>query len=338
MTIVHHTSEFKQYCHVGNTAQQCRQGLFQDSDFAGNLEDSKINIRRNVVHIRKSHVCSNKLGVQETNICFTQFNGIWNYFSWCQVCASTVFPLLSFGIWLLKCVILHQTNQRKPKIKNEETRRLTPHQASTPTFEPKIQFLLQEEVQTSTPKTKPRFQFITTILNCVMLIMFRRTRSLLILVQCSTFLRTTKQWLKWSSKAEVQQWDTYPEPTELLVTGCLTELIWIRRFKSSTSTPNINSQTYWQRELHTWWMEQSSSSVEHQSFQHNLLLSEFQLDQLHGNDGEKDARTERRREDCGKVKADVQPGLTCLNKFFDCAESSCVEKPRMLKTPCQNDW
>ena len=38
---IHHTSEFKQYCHVGNTAQQCRLGLFQDSDFAGDLQDSK---------------------------------------------------------------------------------------------------------------------------------------------------------------------------------------------------------------------------------------------------------------------------------------------------------
>ena len=37
----HHTCEYKQYCHVGNTAVQCRLGLFQDSDFAGDLEDSK---------------------------------------------------------------------------------------------------------------------------------------------------------------------------------------------------------------------------------------------------------------------------------------------------------
>ena len=37
----HHTCEYKQYCHVGNTAKQCRLGLFQDSDFAGDLEDSK---------------------------------------------------------------------------------------------------------------------------------------------------------------------------------------------------------------------------------------------------------------------------------------------------------
>ena len=38
---MHHTSEYKQYCHVGNTAKQCRLGLFQDSDFAGDREDSK---------------------------------------------------------------------------------------------------------------------------------------------------------------------------------------------------------------------------------------------------------------------------------------------------------
>ena len=38
---IHHTCEYKQYCCVGNTAKQCRLGLFQDSDFAGDLEDSK---------------------------------------------------------------------------------------------------------------------------------------------------------------------------------------------------------------------------------------------------------------------------------------------------------
>ena len=38
---IHHTCEYKQYCHVGNTAKQRRLGLFQDSDFAGDLEDSK---------------------------------------------------------------------------------------------------------------------------------------------------------------------------------------------------------------------------------------------------------------------------------------------------------
>ena len=38
---IHHICEYRQHCYVGNTAQQCRQGLFQDPDFAGDLEDSK---------------------------------------------------------------------------------------------------------------------------------------------------------------------------------------------------------------------------------------------------------------------------------------------------------
>ena len=37
ISYIHHTCEYKQYCHVGNTAQE----LFQDSDFAGDLKDSK---------------------------------------------------------------------------------------------------------------------------------------------------------------------------------------------------------------------------------------------------------------------------------------------------------
>ena len=41
ISYIHHTCEHRQYCHVGNTAKQCRLGLFQDSNFAGDLEDSK---------------------------------------------------------------------------------------------------------------------------------------------------------------------------------------------------------------------------------------------------------------------------------------------------------
>ena len=41
ISYIHHTCDYKQFCHVGNTAKQYRLGLFQDSDFAGDLEDSK---------------------------------------------------------------------------------------------------------------------------------------------------------------------------------------------------------------------------------------------------------------------------------------------------------
>ena len=41
MSYIQHTSDYRQYSHVRNTAQHCRVGLLQDSDLAGDLEDSK---------------------------------------------------------------------------------------------------------------------------------------------------------------------------------------------------------------------------------------------------------------------------------------------------------
>ena len=41
----------------------------------------------------------------------------------------------------------------------------------------------------------------------------------------------------------------FPEPTELLLIGCLIESIWTPRSKSNTLTPRTNLQTYWQREI-----------------------------------------------------------------------------------------
>ena len=39
----------------------------------------KIHFWRNIVRFWKSYICSNKLDVQETNCCFSQFNRIWNH-------------------------------------------------------------------------------------------------------------------------------------------------------------------------------------------------------------------------------------------------------------------
>ena len=38
VSYIHDTSDYRQYCHVNSTAQHCRLGLFQDSDFADDLE------------------------------------------------------------------------------------------------------------------------------------------------------------------------------------------------------------------------------------------------------------------------------------------------------------
>ena len=67
MSNIHHTSDYKQTCHVVNIAKQCRLGMFQDSDFAGDLEDSKSTSGSVFVYFRKLHVCAIKLDVQETD-------------------------------------------------------------------------------------------------------------------------------------------------------------------------------------------------------------------------------------------------------------------------------
>ena len=56
ISYIHYTSDCRQYCHVGHTAQHCRLGLFQDPDFAGDLEDSKstsigMNVCLEVAHL-----------------------------------------------------------------------------------------------------------------------------------------------------------------------------------------------------------------------------------------------------------------------------------------------
>ena len=72
ISYIHHTSEFKQYCYVGNTAEQCRLELFQDSDFAGDLEHSKsasgglLCIFRSQTFVPTSWICKNQTSVSHS--------------------------------------------------------------------------------------------------------------------------------------------------------------------------------------------------------------------------------------------------------------------------------
>ena len=67
ISYIHHTCEYKQYCCVGNTAKQCRLGLFQDSDFARDLEVPNLLLEEHcafldVVHLFQLIGCArNKL-------------------------------------------------------------------------------------------------------------------------------------------------------------------------------------------------------------------------------------------------------------------------------------
>ena len=121
-------------------------------------------------------------------------------------------------IWLLKCCIPLPTNRENPKRMCRETCCVTHHQENK-------------------PRTRLRLQFSTTILTYPRSMMFPQTWRLLTLVLCFTFVKIMKRWSRWSSKAEVQQWDTYPEPTELRLIGYLREPTCTQRSKSNTLTP-----------------------------------------------------------------------------------------------------
>ena len=99
ISYIHHTCEYKQYCHVGNTAKQCRLGLFQDSDFAGDLEDSKSTSGGTLCMFWKSYIYSNKMDVQETNFSFAQFNRIRNHLFGRRIEIGRYTPHLIYGMW-----------------------------------------------------------------------------------------------------------------------------------------------------------------------------------------------------------------------------------------------
>ena len=109
---VHYTSEFKQYCHVGITAQQCRLDIFQDSDFAGDVKTQKSTsggIGENPVYPWQSHVSSHKLDCKkQTSVSHSSTES----YSITLDASSRMdgIPALDLCYWFLKCSILSLTN------------------------------------------------------------------------------------------------------------------------------------------------------------------------------------------------------------------------------------
>ena len=95
---IHRTRDYRQYCHVGNTTQHFRLGLFQDSDFAGDLEDSK-STSGSVVYFWFSHTCAHQLDVQKSKVqCHTVLQNL-KLCRWMLDYVWTVYPLSICGMW-----------------------------------------------------------------------------------------------------------------------------------------------------------------------------------------------------------------------------------------------
>ena len=128
ISYIHHTCEYKQYCHVGSTAKQCRLGLFQDFDFAEDLEDSK-STSGGTLCIFWSHtfipinwMCKNQTSVSHSS---TESEII----SLNAGLRLDVFPHLISGIWLFQFLEtrLRTMIERADLSMNKPEVRSTPH-------------------------------------------------------------------------------------------------------------------------------------------------------------------------------------------------------------------
>ena len=226
---IHHTCDYRQCCHVGNTPKQCRMGLFQDSDFAGDLEDSKstsggkLCIFGSHTFVPISEMCKKQTSASHSSTeseiisldAGLRLDGI---------------PALDF--WNLIVAVLHgntyQNNQARWDLcTNQHEVRSIPH----------------------TIQKRKKSQGVINDLDNVDFFFVKRQ-----LFSSRSFV---KQWSKWLSREEALQWDMFPEPTELLLIGCSMESIWTPRSKSNTLTPRTNRRHVDQGELHTRWMESS---------------------------------------------------------------------------------
>ena len=79
-----------------------------------------IDFRWNFVYIWMSYICSNKLDVQETNVCLAQFDGMWNNLSRC----------MGLGYW---SVALFPQPNKEIQGDGAGTCCVTNHQVNTPT-------------------------------------------------------------------------------------------------------------------------------------------------------------------------------------------------------------
>ena len=188
----------------------------------------QIHFWRNIVHFWKLYICSHKLDVQEANCRFTQFNRIWNYLigHWTETGSYACSGIM--GIWLflfLDAWIRLQTKRGDMlilKVVNNLKGRSTCKRILI-VLETRISTMIERKnknilwtVTKSTGQTSDLKECSTFWI----MMIFPQTSNFRIKNLCFMCLRTTKQWLTWSSREGVPQWEIFPGPTELRLIDC----------------------------------------------------------------------------------------------------------------------
>ena len=211
ISYIHHTCEQKQYCYVCNTAKKCRLGRFQDSDFAGDVEDSKstsggtLCVFGSHTFVPTSWMCKKQTSISHSS---TESEII------SLDAGLRLDGLPALELWDLIVSVLGnmtQTTERpgRPVIIDRSRR----SQGKTNGLN-NID-CVPSNVQSSHPEA--------------LLYMFEDNEAV----------------MKMIIKGKESHNETrFSEPTELLLIGCSIELTWTQKSKSSTSTPKTNSLTF----------------------------------------------------------------------------------------------
>ena len=176
----------------------------------------EIHFWRNIMYFWKSYICSNKLDVQETNCCFSQFNRIWNYLSghWTEIgwvaCSGTM-GSNCFCYW--EMFLVFQMDQGNLRVMFTNVISLTRKTMSMKDIDS-----VPSNVQSASQEA--------------LLYVFEDNEAVIKMI-----MKGRSPTMRHVSRTH----------TELLLIGCSIELIWTPKFKSNTSTPRTNSQTSWQR-------------------------------------------------------------------------------------------
>ena len=111
VSYIHFTSDYRHFCHVGNAAQHCRLGLFQDSDFAGVLKTQNQNQAEFCAFLEVEHLYRSVGCARSKRQCLTAPQNPRSY-RWMLVCEWMVLPALD--LWDLVIEVLGM-NHRIPK-------------------------------------------------------------------------------------------------------------------------------------------------------------------------------------------------------------------------------
>ena len=112
---------------MGNTAKQCRLGLFEDSDFAGNLEDSKSTSGGTLCVIGSHTFVPISWMCKKQTLVFTQFNRIRNHLS---VAGLRLDGIPALDLWDLIVFVIGNTTQNDDRTVQPVVGRNTSHAPS----------------------------------------------------------------------------------------------------------------------------------------------------------------------------------------------------------------